>query len=179
MAFPALTLPEIEARLTAPGQPFETRTETIRGRPTTVWANIPATFRDLYATARSHGDRTFLILDDERVTYDAWANATARLAGWLVEHGVKPGDRVAIVTRNLPEWPVAFFAAVTIGAIAVPLNAWWTGAELAYGLEDSGATVLIADGERWDRIAPLGRAGDRARHPLSMATGAVPPAWRT
>ena len=154
MPFPAMTLPEIEARLTAPGQPFEVRDEVIRGVPTRVWANIPPTFRDLYATARSHGERTFLVLDDERVTYAAWAKATARLADWLVDHGVRPGDRVAIVMRNLPEWPVAFFAAVTIGAIAVPLNAWWTGAELAYGLEDSGAAVLIADGERWERIAP-------------------------
>ena len=154
MPFPALTLPEIEARLTAPGQPFETRTETIRGKTTRVWANIPPTFRDLYDLAAAHGERTFLILDDERVSYAAWAKATAHLARWMVERGVRPGDRVAVVTRNLPEWPVAFFAAVTIGAIAVPLNAWWTGAELAYGLEDSGATVLIADGERWERIAP-------------------------
>src|SRR3546814_15312347 len=50
--------------------------------------------------------------------------------------------------RNLPEWPVAFFAVVTLGAIVVPLNAWWTGAELAYGLADSGAGVLIADERR-------------------------------
>jgi len=56
--------------------------------------------------------------------------------------------------RNLPEWPVVFFAAVTIGAICVPLNAWWTGAELAYGLAHSGAKVLVCDGERLDRIAP-------------------------
>ena len=154
MAFPALTLPEIERRLTAPGQPFEVREEVIRGVPTRVWANIPPTFRDLFTAARVHGDRTFLVLDDERVSYAAWANATARLAHWLVERGVHPGDRVAIVTRNLPEWPVAFFAAVAVGAIAVPLNAWWTGAELAYGLEDAGATVLIADGERWERVAP-------------------------
>ena len=181
MSFPAMTLPEIEALLTAPGRPFEVRTEAIRGVPTKVWANIPPTFRDLYAVARAHGGRTFLVLDDERVTYAAWARATARLARWLVERGVRPGDRVAIAMRNLPEWPVAFFAAVTVGAIAVPLNAWWTGAELAYGLEDSGATVLIADGERWDRIAPSAApatvlvaraAGDlRGATPLDDAIG--------
>jgi acyl-CoA synthetase (AMP-forming)/AMP-acid ligase II len=44
------------------------------------------------------------------------------------------GDRVAIAMRNIPEWPVAFFAASLIGAIVVPLNAWWSGAELAFGL---------------------------------------------
>ncbi len=159
MPFPAMSLAAIEQRLTAPGQPFEVREETIRGVPTRVWAAIPPTFRDLYATARAHGDRPFLILEDERVTYAAWAKATARLAGWLVANGVGPGDRVALVTRNLPEWPAAFFAAACVGAIVVPLNAWWTGAELAYGLEDSGATVLIADGERWERIAPSAAPG--------------------
>jgi acyl-CoA synthetase (AMP-forming)/AMP-acid ligase II len=55
---------------------------------------------------------------------------------------------------NLPEWPVAFFAITALGAIAVPLNAWWTGQELAYGLADSGAKVLICDAERRDQIAP-------------------------
>jgi acyl-CoA synthetase (AMP-forming)/AMP-acid ligase II len=56
--------------------------------------------------------------------------------------------------RNLPEWPVAFFAAAVAGAIVVPLNAWWTGEELAFGMADSGAAVLICDAERWERIAP-------------------------
>ena len=154
MPFPALSLAAIEERLTAPGQPFALREETIRDVPTRVWTNIPGTFRDLYDIARAHGDRPFLVLEDERVSYTAWSKATVALAGWLVANGVRPGDRVALVSRNLPEWPVAFFAAVCVGAIVVPLNAWWTGAELAYGLEDSGATVLIADGERWDRIAP-------------------------
>jgi acyl-CoA synthetase (AMP-forming)/AMP-acid ligase II len=56
--------------------------------------------------------------------------------------------------RNLPEWPVAFFAATAIGAICVPLNAWWTGPELAYGLSNSGAKVLVCDAERLARIEP-------------------------
>src|SRR3546814_18620159 len=45
-----------------------------------------------------------------------------------------------------------FFAITTIGAIAVPLNAWWTGAELAYGIRASGAKLLIVDSERHDRL---------------------------
>src|SRR6202008_2471121 len=66
----------------------------------------------------------------------------------------KKGDRVALAMRNLPEWPAAFFGTLLIGAIAVPLNAWWTGAELEYGLKDSGAKLVICDGERQARIAP-------------------------
>ena len=41
--------------------------------------------------------------------------------------------------RNLPDWVMAFWATITVGAVAVPLNAWWTGEELAYGLADSGS----------------------------------------
>jgi acyl-CoA synthetase (AMP-forming)/AMP-acid ligase II len=55
---------------------------------------------------------------------------------------------------NLPEWPAAFFAIVALGAIAVPLNAWWIGAELEYGLSDSGSKALICDYARWQRIEP-------------------------
>src|SRR3546814_12508232 len=58
------------------------------------------------------------------------------------------GVQTCALPIYLPEWPVAFFAVVTLGAIVVPLNAWWTGAELAYGLADSGAGVLIADERR-------------------------------
>jgi acyl-CoA synthetase (AMP-forming)/AMP-acid ligase II len=67
---------------------------------------------------------------------------------------VGKGDRVALAMRNLPEWPVAFMAVTALGGIVVPLNAWWTGEELAFALEDSGARLLIADAERWARIAP-------------------------
>jgi long-chain acyl-CoA synthetase len=55
--------------------------------------------------------------------------------------------------RNLPEWPAAFFGALICGAIATPLNAWWTGAELEYALKDSGAKVTIVDAERFERLA--------------------------
>ena len=57
--------------------------------------------------------------------------------------------------RNYPEWALAFWAAAAVGAVVVPLNAWWTGPELAYGLIDSGSVVLFADRERLERLAPL------------------------
>ncbi|MBS0482588.1 MAG: acyl--CoA ligase [Proteobacteria bacterium] len=152
--WPAMSLAQTEAILCAPGERFEMETVTIRGVPTRVWKNAPPNLAVLAQVARSHGDATFLIYEDERVSFDAWFRAVAALAGHLRELGVGKGDRAALAMRNLPEWPVAFFAAVTIGAICVPLNAWWTGAELAYGLSNSGARVLICDGERLDRILP-------------------------
>jgi long-chain acyl-CoA synthetase len=74
------------------------------------------------------------------------------MAHQLIADGVKPGERIAIVMRNLPEWPVVFWGAVLAGAIATPLNAWWTGPELEYGLKDCGASILIVDHERYERI---------------------------
>jgi long-chain acyl-CoA synthetase len=153
MTFPAMSVAQVHALLTAPGQPFEMETLSIRGLETRVYKNQPPSLRAIFQLGRSHGDIDFLVLENERVSYRAWANASAKLSRILVEEfGVKKGDRVAFAMRNLPEWPVVFFAAILAGAMVVPLNAWWTVDELAYGIEDSGATVLILDGERAARM---------------------------
>jgi acyl-CoA synthetase (AMP-forming)/AMP-acid ligase II len=152
--WPARSLAECEAILCAPGARFEYETIPIRGVPTRAWKNAPENLAVLARLGRSHGDATFLIYEDERVSYEAWFRAVAAFARHLQSLGVEKGDRVALAMRNLPEWPVVFFAAVSIGAICVPLNAWWTGHELAYGLSHSGAKVLVCDGERLDRIGP-------------------------
>jgi long-chain acyl-CoA synthetase len=152
--WPVRSLGEIEALLCAPGAPFEMEVLEVRGVPTRVWKNAPDSLAALAAVGRSHGDATFLVYEDERVTFAAWHKAVAKLAGELQRLGVAKGDRVALASRNLPEWPVVFFATTVLGAICVPLNAWWTGPELSYGLSNSGAKVLVCDGERLARIEP-------------------------
>ena len=151
-AWPVMSVAEAHARLTAPGQRFEIEEMEIRGVVTRVWKNAPATLREVFLNARAFPDREFLVYDDERATYDAFARATLTLAARLRADGVGKGDRVAVIMRNLPEWPAAFFAAVLVGAIVTPLNAWWTGAELQYGLADSGTKIAIVDDERLGRI---------------------------
>jgi acyl-CoA synthetase (AMP-forming)/AMP-acid ligase II len=152
--WPAISREQCKQVLTAPGQRFEMETVDIRGVPTRVWKNAPPNLRAIAMAGRMHGQREFVIYEDERVTYDAWFRAVARLAQEFQARGITKGDRVALAMRNLPEWPVVFFAATTIGAICVPLNAWWTGPELAYGLSNSGTRLLVCDAERWERIAP-------------------------
>jgi acyl-CoA synthetase (AMP-forming)/AMP-acid ligase II len=152
--WPARTLAECEALLCAPGMPFEMETVAVRGVPTRVWKAALPNLAELARTGREHGETTFIVYEDERVSFAGWFRAVAALARHFQALGVRKGDRVALAMRNLPEWPVAFFAATTIGAIGVPLNAWWTGPELAYGLKDSGAKVLVCDPERLERIAP-------------------------
>ena len=154
-SWPAISLEEAHARLTAPGRPFETTAVTVRGRPMTVWKHVPATAAQLFARARTFGPREFLVLDGERVTYDAFIRAVTVLAADLQARGLRKGDRVALVMRNLPQWPVVLMAALLNGAIVVPLNAWWTGTELAYGILDSGARFVFADDERAGRLTDL------------------------
>ncbi|PXW75094.1 acyl-CoA synthetase (AMP-forming)/AMP-acid ligase II [Blastomonas natatoria] len=178
--WPAMSIKQIEAMLCAPGQPFEMETIEVEGVATRCWKNAPPSLAALAQIARMHGEKTFLVYEDERVTYDAWFRATATLAQHLMAAGIAKGDRVALAMRNLPEWPVAFFAIVSIGAIAVPLNAWWTGAELAYGLADSGARLLIADAERLDRIAPhLDELSALDMMLVSRSHGALPAAAKS
>ncbi|MFX6949528.1 AMP-binding protein, partial [Acinetobacter baumannii] len=90
----------------------------------------PPSLAWLIAASRMHGERLFTVYEDERVSYAANFRAVAALAHALVAMGIGRGDRVGLAMRNLPEWPVIFFAAASIGAIVVPLNAWWTAGEL-------------------------------------------------
>ena len=109
-----MTMDEAEELLCAPDAPFEVETVTIRGLPTRTWKNAIPTLAELVAAGRAYGDSTFLVYEDERVSYDAWHRAVAALAAHLRASGLAKGDRVALAMRNLPEWPVAFFAATAI-----------------------------------------------------------------
>ncbi|MGV9602044.1 class I adenylate-forming enzyme family protein [Streptosporangium sandarakinum] len=158
---------EVQARLTGPGQLFEMVDVPGHGGPVRTWKHAPAHFRALLEGSRLHGEQVFLTYEDESLTYEEHLRRAATLAHRLIaEYGVAKGDRVAIAMRNYPEWVVAFSAALAAGAVAVPLNAWWTAQELEFGVSDSGAKVVIADGERAARLA--GRA------PLIVVRGEAP-----
>jgi long-chain acyl-CoA synthetase len=151
-AWPVMSIEAAHAQLTGPGGRFEIAEIPIRGHVTKVWKHAPPTLRDVFLNARTYPDREFLVYEDDRATFESFARATLTLANRLVADGVRKGDRVAIIMRNLPEWPVAFFAAMLTGAIVTPLNGWWTGGELEYGLADSGSKIVIGDEERLERL---------------------------
>ena len=168
------------AALTAPGEPYELVEVEQYGETCRAFLNAPASLRDLYDQARS--DETFLVYEDERLSFEEVWRRAGRLAACLIEeYGVQKGDRVAISMRNYPEWVIAFEATTAIGAIAVAMNALWQPDEMAFGLNDCGARVLIADSERLERLAlcepmpELGVIG--VRTDALAATGAE--AWQT
>lgn len=144
------------AAVTGPGGAYELVEADVLGQRLPVFRNAPPSLGALFAATRARGERTFLVYEDERLGFGEVMDRAAAFAHALVHrHGVGPGDRVAIAMRNYPEWVVAFAAITSIGAIAVSLNAWWTGDELEYALRDSGSMVVVADAERVARIAPL------------------------
>ena len=147
-----LSYDEAAAQITAPGERFETGEIVVRGVTYTAFTTTPATMRDLFDLTRGYGPTTFLVYEDESYTYDEVFAAADGLAATLQErYGVVKGDRVAIAMRNFPEWIMTYLATLSIGAVCVSMNAWWTADELGYGLEDSGAKVLVADEERVER----------------------------
>jgi long-chain acyl-CoA synthetase len=84
-----------------------------------------------------------LISNDQRICYRQLNNYTNAIAHLLKQLGLVKGDKVALMLPNIPEFVYSYFAAVKIGAVAVPLNAASTAYELSYLLENSDAKVLI------------------------------------
>lgn len=145
---------EVDERLCAPGSLFELETVLVDGREVRAWKNAPSSLGAILEHSREVGrDRDFLVLAGERLSHAQHYDRSVRLAAAFVDElGVRKGDRIAIAMRNVPEWSIAFFAAGLAGAIAVPLNAFWNGAELAFAIEDCEPRVLVGDGERLERL---------------------------
>jgi long-chain acyl-CoA synthetase len=154
--------------LSAPGAPFAVTEIEIRGHPAKTFVAAPPTMRALWEMAAAHADKTYLVYEDERYTYAEVAAQVRSLAHVLAtEHGVGSGDRVAIAMRNYPEWVVAYWATVCVGAAVVGMNAWWTPTEMEYGLRDSTPKVLIADDERLERVLHV-LDNIRAENPMHL-----------
>ncbi len=138
--------------LTGPGGPFEIATVEIGGAPIRTFLAAPPSVRELWQSTIAFADRDYLVYEDERITYGEAHAQVAAIANWLMDQGVRPGDRIAVAMRNYPEWMLIYWAGVSIGVAVVGMNAWWTAAEMAYGLKDSAPKVVFADAERIDRI---------------------------
>lgn len=161
--WPVISIAQANAAIAASDSPLKLSDGVVGGVPMKIYAEAPPTIRTILELAEPQfGARDFLVYEDERVTYAAFTRAVEHFAKALIEQfGVQKGDRVAIIMRNYPQWPVPFFAALSIGAIATPMNSWWTGDELEYGLGDSGAKVAVVDPQILDRIRDnLGNLND-------------------
>ena len=143
------------SELTSKGGPFELETVDVRGIPLKTYASAPTSLRDVWLGSAVHGDKDYLVYESERWTFSEAHGEVASVAAWLAERGVGPGDHVAIAMRNYPEWMLAYWATISIGATVVGMNAWWLSDEIAYAVKDAQPKVMVVDSERLERFLPV------------------------
>ncbi|MFG2651066.1 FadD3 family acyl-CoA ligase [Streptomyces sp. NPDC048436] len=107
------------------------------------WGSIPGLVR---AAAERYGDREAVVEGRTRVTYAELGRRVERAAAACMAHGVNSGDRVAVWAPNTLDWIVSALGAVSAGAVLVPLNTRFKGAEAAYVLDRSRAKLLFVTG---------------------------------
>ena len=148
------TVEQVRAQLTGPDGQFEVITGDVDGVEMKVFKNRFPDLRVIAQFGLAHGEKEFIVYGDRRITFDEFvrtANSVSRAL--ITDAAVTKGDRVAVLSQNNPEWCLAFWGTVDIGAVLVGLNGWWTNDEIIYGLTDSGAKVLVADRKRFERVA--------------------------
>ena len=119
----------------------------------------------LRRSATRQPDRTAIIDGDLRRTYRELDDAVNRAANALAERGLAKGDRLALLGHNSYGFVVTYFACARLGVICVPVNYMLSAAEVAYILEHSGATAMVAE----DALVPLAEAGiDAAAAPVAV-----------
>ena len=140
--------------ITGPGGPIQIGTVERFGRELPFITNAPTNLADYVAFfAAQHGDATFLVEGDERLSFKQVYAAARRVAAGLIEgHGVQRGDRVGIAMRNANAWCVTYIGVLLAGGCATLLNGWWQGGELAAAIADSETGLVIVDVQRAARL---------------------------
>lgn len=138
---------------------FQTTSVTVRGITYKTFRNCPQNLPEMMRTNRAkhgNGAADYLVYRDKRWTYDEFCSDVNKMAHTLRDRfGLSKGSRVAIATRNYPEFMIMMLAISSIGGVVVFLNAWWTTEEFEYALQDSTAKFVVADGPRLERLQPL------------------------
>lgn len=114
---------------------------------------------DRLFAAHAGSDRVFLHLPDGgTLTYGAFVDQVAQLAGALVSCGLEPGDRVAVQIEKSPQALSLYGACAQAGLIFLPLNTGYTTEELRYFIDNSGAKLVVCDPSRREGLAPVAQA---------------------
>jgi acyl-CoA synthetase (AMP-forming)/AMP-acid ligase II len=140
--------------VTAPGQMFELTEATRRGVAMPAFKNAPPSVAHYFAHfCNEKKDETFLVDGDMRWTFgEVWHAASHVAHGLATQHGIEKGDRVGIAARNSVNWIVAYMGTLMAGGCVTLLNGWWTGEELAFGIDLCECKLVLADPPRAARL---------------------------
>ena len=144
---------QIEKDMLAPGGFFEVHEEKVLGEEMPVFKGRFPSLRSVVEASVNFGDKDYIVYENRRITFAEHHRQVCALARVMKEeYGIGKGDRVGILGSNKPEWIVTFWAAVSIGAIAVGLNGWWVTDEIMWSLGDCEPKLLVGDRRRLARI---------------------------
>jgi long-chain acyl-CoA synthetase len=111
-----------------------------------------ATLNDIFfAAVERNLDRIMLYREAGKwlaVTSREFGRRVVRTARMLHGWGLRPGDRVAILSENRPEWPIADIASLLLGAVTVPLYTTLTAEQTAFALNDSGCRIIFLSSDQ-------------------------------
>lgn len=165
---------EAVARLTAPGAPFEIVEQARDDQLLKTYKQAPTSLADIWRASAIHDEQPYVHYEGRTYSFKDIRLSARRFANWLHTQGVRKGDRVAIAMRNLPDWPVVFWAVQELGAVVVAVNAWWKSDELRHALLESEPTLLVVDEKRWQYFKELGEEFLSLPCVLSRSVGAEP-----
>ncbi|MBV8283602.1 MAG: long-chain fatty acid--CoA ligase, partial [Candidatus Eremiobacteraeota bacterium] len=123
----------------------------------------------LAESAQRHSDRAAIVFEGRRISYRTLWEEARRYAHVLRALGIRPGDRVAIMLGNVPDFPRAYFGILALGAVAVPVHALLTAEEVAYLLSDSGARFVLSA----EPLLPVADAGAAAASIRAVDTAVI------
>ncbi|MEV6162256.1 class I adenylate-forming enzyme family protein [Streptomyces sp. NPDC052052] len=145
------------AELTGPGGRFELSEDDVLGTRLPVFAHRQRALHEVLHASVVHSDRYYIVTPDRRITFAEHAAQVSSLAHVLrEEYGIAKGDRVAIAAANSAEWIQTFWATVSIGAVAVGFNAWWSAREMEHGLQNAAPSLVVADARQSAKLSGCG-----------------------
>jgi long-chain acyl-CoA synthetase len=126
--------------------------EDIGGIPFLMYEPRRRRVPELLHDAERWGDRPHLIQGDRTLTFREFLAAVDAVAEHLRGVGIKRGDRMLILAANSPEWVVALWAGLALGAIVAPGNGWWSEEEVEHALALVEPTLVIGDAKRLAKL---------------------------
>lgn len=122
----------------------------------------------LHDTVLDHPSQVAIVYGDRRIRFDALAEDVRRLAHGLFSLELRPGDAVAFVLANGPEFVTAFYAAASLGVVVAPLNPQFKEAELAHAFGDCKVKAVITDAAHLDACRSALRASGSTAHVIAQ-----------